>query len=143
MSLKCKEPIATDQDRDCSDLGCDKVTGARRHRRLDSEVKDPACFGLCARGLNFSKYKQAGYRVRVLGFQSQGPGMNFSARADTTFNLKDPARTSSLSAHSCRVLHFGTRRSNPRTRHVFTFSAQWLFPPFPLFSPFLFPFPFR
>ena len=67
--------------------------------------------------------------------------MNFSARADTTFNLKDPARTSSLSAHSCRVLHFGTRRSNPRTRHVFTFPAQWLFPPSLLFSPFLFPFP--
>ena len=67
--------------------------------------------------------------------------MNFSARADTTFNLKDPARTSSLSAHSCRVLNFGTRRSNPRTRHVFTFPAQWLFPPSLLFSPFLFPFP--
>ena len=59
--------------------------------------------------------------------------MNFSARADTTFNLKDPAPTSSLSAHSCRVLNFGTRRSNLRTRHVFTFSVQW---PFPTFSPF-------
>ena len=64
--------------------------------------------------------------------------MNFSARADTTFNLKDPAPTSSLSAHSCRVLNFGTPRSNLRTRHVFTFSAQWPFPPF---FPFLFPFP--
>ena len=104
-------------------------------------VKDPACFRLCARGLNFSKYKQAGYRVRVLCFQSKRPGMNFSARADTTFNLKDPARTSSLSAHSCRVLNFGTRRSNLRTRHVFTFSVQWPFPTFSPFFPFLFPFP--
>ena len=94
-----------------------------------------------ARGLNFSKYKQARYRVRVLRFQSKGPGMNFSARADTTFNLKDPARTSSLSAHSCRVLNFGTRRSNLRTRHVFTFSVQWPFPTFSPFFPFLFPFP--
>ena len=46
VQRKSKVPIATDRDRDCSDLCCDKVRGTRRHRRLDSEVKDPACFNL-------------------------------------------------------------------------------------------------
>ena len=55
-----KVPIATDRDRDCSDLCCDKVRGARRHRRLDSEVKDPACF-------NFEEFQPRAQRPKHAG----------------------------------------------------------------------------